>query len=90
VLLTLRSLDEQGKGMIREDNKDIRATAWRLELDNLREDLAKTDIPYADEASRLAKVEVLEYNRKELERMLENESHKQMEINDKKKREQGR
>ena len=78
------------KGMIREDNKDIRATAWRRELDNLREDLAKTDIPYADEASRLAKAEVLEYNRKELERMLENESRKQMEINDKKKREQGR
>ncbi|MBP5606921.1 MAG: MobA/MobL family protein [Lachnospiraceae bacterium] len=64
------------KGMIKGEDKTIRAKEWRKELDKLIAEYDKTNVPYMDVVSVLAGCEVLEYNKKELARMLENESHK--------------
>ena len=49
--------------------------AWQRELDSLKTELQETQKLYADMAFKLARIEVLAYNRKEMERMLANESH---------------
>ncbi len=63
------------KSRITDSDKRILPKVWQKELDTLRAELKETQKPYADLAFRLAGVEVISYNRKELARMLENESH---------------
>ena len=64
------------KGMIRESDKRILAGAWRKELAALEKAYEQGKEPYAEVVTDLACVEVLQHNRKELDRMLENEKHK--------------
>ena len=64
------------KDMIKEADKKIVPGKWRSELSDLETKYAKTREPYADTLSKLSAIEVLSFNRKDLERMLENESHK--------------
>ena len=52
------------------------------ELDGLREKYQKTEKPLSDATMNLAKMEVLSYNKRDLERMLQNErSQREHEIN---------
>ncbi len=64
------------KDMIKETDKRIFPGKWRAELSDLETKFAETRIPYADAVSKLSAIEVLSYNRSDLVRMLENESHK--------------
>ena len=64
------------KDMIKEPDKKITAGAWRKELDGLQEAYEKGTEPYAEVITELASVEVLQHNKRDLERMLENENHK--------------
>lgn len=63
------------KDMIKEPDKKITPKAWQKELDGLEDRYAKTQRPYSDAVFDLAKMEVLNHNKRDLERMLENESH---------------
>ena len=63
------------RGMIKEDDKKITPKAWQKELDTLTKEYDETKKPYAQLVWRLASIEVLSHNRRDLERMLENESH---------------
>lgn len=63
------------KSRIQGLDKRIMPKAWQGELDSLKTELQKTQKLYADMAFKLARIEVLAYNRKEMERMLANESH---------------
>ena len=63
------------KDMIAEPDKKIVPKSWQKELDGLEERYAKTQRPYSDAVVDLAKMEVLNHNKRDLERMLENESH---------------
>ena len=65
------------KGMIKEPDKKITPTSWKKELEKLKPEYEKTQKPYSQLVWRLAAIEVLNYNRKDLERMLENEKHQQ-------------
>ncbi|MBP3802385.1 MAG: MobA/MobL family protein [Oribacterium sp.] len=65
------------QGMIEEDDKKIKPKAWQNELDTLTKEYDETKKPYAQLVWRLASIEVLSHNRRDLERMLENESHQQ-------------
>ena len=62
------------RGMIEEDDKKIKPKAWQKELDTLTKEYDETKKPYAQWVWRLASIEVLSHNRRDLERMLENES----------------
>ncbi len=64
------------KDMIKEPDKKITPKVWQKELDGLKEKYQKTERPLSDAALDLAKMEVLNHNKRDLERMLENESHK--------------
>ena len=64
------------KGMIKEPDKKITPTSWKKELEKLKAGYDKTQKPYSQLVWRLAAIEVLNYNRKDLERMLENEMHR--------------
>ena len=64
------------KSMIVEPDKKITAGAWRKELVALQKAYEKGREPYAEVVTDLASVEVLQHNKHDLERMLENESHK--------------
>ena len=66
------------KDMIKEPDKKITPKAWQKELDVLKERYQKTERPLSDATLDLAKMEVLNHNRRDLDRMLENESHKRM------------
>ena len=63
------------KGMITESEKKIIPRTWEKELASLQTSLYKTQKLYAELVTKLSAVEVLEYNRRDLERMLGNESH---------------
>ena len=63
------------KGMITEQDKKITPRVWEKELASLQSSLDKTQKPYAELVTKLSAVEVLEFNRRDLERMLENESY---------------
>lgn len=65
------------RGMIEEDDKKIKPKAWQKELDTLTKEYDETNKPYAQLVWRLASIEVLSHNRRDLQRMLENESHQQ-------------
>nr|MBQ4454759.1 MobA/MobL family protein [Clostridia bacterium] len=64
------------KDMIEEPDKKIKPKAWREELDGLKIKYAEKQKSYSAVVIDLAKMEVLKYNKGDLERMLENESHK--------------
>ena len=64
------------KEAIIEDDKKIDHVKWQKELDQLKSPYEKTKKPYSNAVWGLAATEVLEYNKRDLERMLENESHK--------------
>lgn len=63
----------QLKDMITEPDKKINSKAWRTELASIDEKLEQTKQPYSQTVIRLATVEVLEHNKKDLERLLHNE-----------------
>ncbi len=63
------------KSMIQEPDKKITPKTWEKELSSLQSSFDKTQKPYASLVSKLSAVEVLEYNRVELERMIGNETH---------------
>ena len=61
------------KSMIVEPDKKINPKAWTKELDSLKESYRKTERPLSDAIVDLAKMEVLNHNKYDLERMLQNE-----------------
>lgn len=61
------------KSLIKEPDKKIAPKAWQKELDSLRTRYEESQEPYAVVVSTLASIEVLEYNKTDLARMLENE-----------------
>ncbi len=63
------------KDMIKEDDKTIRSKAWQKEFDILSKEFDDTQKPFSQLVWKLSAIEVLEFNRKELVRMLENEGH---------------
>ena len=74
-LTTYRMYRNVLKSMITEPDKKIVPKSWQKELDGLEDRYAKTQGPYSDAVVDLAKMEVLNHNKRDLERMLENESH---------------
>ena len=64
---------EQLKRMIREPDKKILAKNWKAELETLTKEFNATAEPYKDSVRSLATIEVLEYNKRDLQRMLDNE-----------------
>ena len=64
---------EKLKSMIIEPDKKITPKAWRKELAEIQEKIDATKQPYSQAVMRLASVEVLEHNKKDLERLLHNE-----------------
>ena len=64
------------KDMIEEPDKKITPIAWRKELATLGETYKEKQKAYSAAVVDLAKMEVLNHNRKDLDRMLENEGHK--------------
>lgn len=63
--------------MIKEPDKKIAPASWKKELEKLKPEFDKTQKPYSQLVWKLAAIEVLNYNRKDLERMLENEKYQQ-------------
>ena len=63
------------RGMIKEDDKKITPKAWQKELDTLTKEYDEAKKPYSQLVWKLASIEVLNHNHRDLERMLENESH---------------
>ena len=61
--------------MIEEPDKKINPKAWREELEGLKTKYREKQKSYSAAVVDLAKMEVLNHNRRDLERMLENESH---------------
>ena len=80
-LVKYKVLREKLKNMIREPDKKITATKWRNELESLTAKKERLQLPYAEVVTNLACCEVLEYNRKELNRMLQNEKRKHINMN---------
>ena len=64
------------KQAIKEENKNITPLKWRIELDSISREFDQVTKQYSDTAVKLAAMEVLEHNRKELNRILENEERK--------------
>ena len=63
------------KSMIKEPDKKIMPKSWKRELEKLEPNFKATQKPYSQVVWKLAAIEVLNHNRKDLERMLENERH---------------
>ena len=61
--------------MIVEPDKKIVPKAWQKELDSLKEKYAQNRRSCSDAVLDHARMEVLNHNRRDLERMLENERH---------------
>ena len=74
-LTTYRMYRDVLKDMIAEPDKKIVPKSWQKELEGLEERYAKTQRPYSEAVVDLAKMEVLNHNKRDLERMLQNESH---------------
>lgn len=66
--------------MITEADKKITPRTWRQELAAVQASLDRTQKPYAELVTNLSAVEVLEYNRDDLNRMLANESRQKKQI----------
>ena len=63
------------KNSIEEENKNVTPSKWRAELDNIDQEYKQVTKQLSDTTVYLAAIEVLEHNHKELNRILENESH---------------
>lgn len=61
------------KGMITEEGHKITPKTWQKELDSLLPQFEATKEPYARVVSELASIEILQYNRTDLQRMFDNE-----------------
>ena len=66
------------KGMIKEPDKRITPTSWKKEFGKLEPDFKATQKPYSQVVWKLAAIEVLNHNRKDLGRMMENERNQQV------------
>ena len=75
-LNTYRMYRDMLKDRIREPEKKIEPKKWEKELDTLRTELGGSWKEYSDTVWELAVIETLEYNKKDLGRMLANESHR--------------
>lgn len=63
------------KEMIREDDKKIVAGQWKKELSELCRQLETLEEPIINSDWELASIDILQFNKKDLERILQNESH---------------
>ncbi|MBQ6407829.1 MAG: MobA/MobL family protein [Butyrivibrio sp.] len=72
-LTTYKVYRDTLKSMIVEPDKKINPKAWTKELGGLKESYQKTERPLSDAIVDLAKMEVLNHNKRDLERMLQNE-----------------
>ena len=63
------------KEMIREDDKKIVAGQWKKELSELCKQLEALEEPIINSDWELASIDILQFNKKDLERILQNESH---------------
>ena len=66
------------KSMIKEPDKKIMPKSWKRELEKLEPEFKATQKPYSQVVWKLAAIEVLNHNRKDLERMMENERNQQV------------
>ena len=64
------------KDTIEGTNKNITPGKWREELKKIDDSIGDIDKEFNKVANELARVEVLEHNKKELKLFLENERHK--------------
>ena len=64
------------KSKIIEPDKKITIGAWRKELAQLEPKLASIKESYSDTVIKLASCEIIEWNKKDLERVIANEKHK--------------
>ena len=64
------------KDAIEGTNKNITPGKWREELKKIYESIDDIDKQFTEVASELARIEVLEHNKKELKLFLENESYR--------------
>ena len=55
--------------------KKIMSKTWKRELEKIEPEFKAVQKPYSQVVLKLAAIEVLNHNRKDLERMLENEGH---------------
>ncbi len=63
------------KGMIKEDDKTIAIGKWRKELAKLYSEADSLEGPITGMNRKLAAITILQFNKKDLERMLQNERH---------------
>jgi len=63
------------KGKIQEPDKKITANAWRKELAELEQKVEGLEDSFRDTVIKLASCEVIEWNKKELERVIKNEEN---------------
>ena len=66
------------KSMIKESDKKIMPKSWKRELEKLEPEFKATQKPYSQVVWKLAAIEVLNHNRKDLERLMENERNQQV------------
>ena len=64
------------KDRIEEPGKKIEPKKWERELETLRGALDDSQKEYSDTECEFAIIETLEHNKKDLDRMIENESHR--------------
>ena len=75
------------KQSIVEPDKKITPKAWKKELIQLEKKLDEIREPFGEVIVNLSSIELLEYNKKELGRMMENEKHqKELSINQSRKK----
>ena len=75
------------KQSIVEPDKKITPKAWKKELTQLEKKLDEIREPFGEVIVNLSSIELLEYNKKELGRMMENEKHqKELSINQSRKK----
>ena len=77
-LNTYRVYRDMLKDRIRESEKTIEPKKWEKELATLRSEQDGSWKEYSDTVWELAIIETLEHNKKDLDRMLENESHQRV------------
>ena len=75
---TYRVYRDMFKDRIREPEKKIEPKKWEKELATLRSEQDGSWKEYSDTVWELAIIETLEHNKKDLDRMLENESHQRV------------
>ena len=64
------------KGLIRGEDKRILPKEWQKQIDKMNSDNSEINKSIQKTVSVLAAIEVLQYNKKDLQRIIENENHK--------------